>query len=217
MTGNLRILIVDDHAIVREGQRALIDTEPGMEVVGEATNGNQAVEMANSLQPDVILMDLVMPRKGGIEAINEIREQNPQARILVLTSFSEDENVYAAIKAGAQGYLMKDASPQDILTAIRQVYRGEPSMDPAIAQKLMRELQRSTDLPPTEEPLTEREMEVLKLLAQGLQNTEIAEELVISERTVSTHVSNILSKLHLANRTQAALYALKEGLASLDP
>jgi len=217
MTRNLRILIVDDHAIVREGQRALIETEPGMEVVGEAPDGIQAVEMAHSLQPDVILLDLVMPRKGGLEAIREIKEQDPKARILVLTSFAEDENVYAAIKAGAQGYLMKDASPQDILVAIREVHRGEPSMDPSIAQKLMRELQRSSDLPPSEEPLTEREVEVLKLLAQGLQNKEIAEELVISERTVSTHVSNILSKLHLANRTQAALYALKEGLARLDP
>ncbi len=217
MSDRIRILIVDDHAIVREGQRALIDTEPGMDVVGEAADGNEAVALAHSLQPDVILLDLIMPHKDGIKAIEEIKEQDPQARILVLTSFAEDENVYAAIKAGAQGYLMKDASPQDILAAIRDVHRGEPSMDHSIAQKLMRELQRSSDLPPSEEPLTEREVEVLKLLAQGLQNKEIAEALVISERTVSTHVSNILGKLHLANRTQAALYALKEGLARLDP
>jgi NarL family two-component system response regulator LiaR len=213
----IRILIVDDHAIVREGQRALIDTEPGMEVVGEAKDGNEAVELARSLQPDVILLDLLMPRKEGTEAIEEIKADNAQAQILVLTSFSEDEKVYAAIKAGAMGYLLKDSAPQEILDAIHTVYRGEMSMDPAIANKLMRELQRSSELPPTEEPLTEREVEVLKLLAQGLQNKEIAEELVISERTVSTHVSNILSKLHLANRTQAALYALKEGLARLDP
>jgi len=217
MTEIIRILIVDDHAIVREGQRALIDTEPGMELVGEAADGDQAVQMARSLQPDVILLDLVMPHKGGLEAIGEIKEQNPKARILVLTSFAEDEKVYAAIKAGAQGYLMKDALPQDILAAIGEVYRGELSMDPSIAHKLMRELQRSSDLPPTEEPLTEREMEVLKLVAEGLTNQQIAERLVISERTVSTHVSNILSKLHLANRTQVALYALREGLADLEP
>jgi len=216
-TGSIRILIVDDHAIVREGQRALIDTEPGMEIVGEAADGVQAVEMARSLQPDVILLDLVMPRKGGMEAIDEIRAHDPHARILVLTSFAEDEQVYAAIKAGALGYLLKDTSPQGILAAIREVYRGEPSMSPTIAKRLMRELQRSSDLPPSEAPLTEREVEVLKLVAQGLPNQEIAEMLVISERTVSTHVSNILGKLHLANRTQAALYAWREGLADARP
>jgi NarL family two-component system response regulator LiaR len=211
----IRILIVDDHAIVRKGQRALIETEPGMKVVGEAGDGIQAVKLAHSLEPDVILLDLLMPRKGGIEAIADIKANNPQIHILVLTSFAEDDKVYAAIKAGAQGYLMKDASPQDILAAINQVYRGEPSMTPAIAHKLMRELQRASDLPPTEEPLTVREVEILKLVAQGLTDRQIANSLVISDRTVSTHVSNILSKLHLANRTQVALYALKEGLADL--
>ena len=215
MTESIRILIVDDHAIVREGQRALIDTEPGMELVGEAADGVQAVQMARSLQPDVILLDLAMPRKGGIEATREIKEENPTARILILTSFADDEKVYAAIKAGALGYLLKDASPQELLAAIREVYRGEPSMSPPIAQKLMRELVRSSSQPPTEDPLTEREVEILVLVAQGLPNQEIAEALVISERTVRTHVSNILSKLHLANRTQAALYALREGLAHL--
>jgi NarL family two-component system response regulator LiaR len=214
---SIRVLIVDDHAIVREGQRALIDTEPGMEVVGEAADGVEAVEMAHTLQPDVILLDLFMPRKDGIEAIEEIKTENPEARILVLTSFTEDEKVYAAIKAGAMGYLLKDSSPQEILTAIRQVNRGEMFMNPSIANKLMRELQRSSDLPSTEDPLTEREAEILKLVAQGLPNQEIAEQLVISERTVRTHVTNILSKLHLANRTQAALYALREGLADLEP
>jgi len=217
MTENIRILIVDDHSIVREGQRALIDTEPGLELVGEAADGFEAVQLARSLQPDVIMIDLIMPRMGGIEAIEQIKSQNSAVGILVLTSFAEDEKVYSAIKAGALGYRLKDATPQELLTAIREVYRGEPSMDPAIAQKLMRELQRSSDLPPTEEPLTEREVEVLKLVAQGKPNQEIAETLVISERTVRTHVSNILSKLHLANRTQAALYALREGLADLDP
>jgi NarL family two-component system response regulator LiaR len=214
---SIRILIVDDHAIVREGQRALIDTEPGMEVVGEAANGDEAVESARSLKPDVILLDLILPRKDGIEAIEEIKADNPQARILVLTSFSENEKVYAAIKAGAKGYLLKDSTPQEILDAIHKVYRGEMSMNPTIASKVMRELQRSSTLPPTKEPLTAREVEVLKLVAEGLPNQEIAEMLVISEPTVRTHVTNILSKLYLANRTQAALYALREGLADLDP
>lgn len=213
---NIRILIVDDHAIVREGQRALIDTEPGMVVVGEAKDGTDAVEMADSLQPDVILLDLHMPRKDGIEAIGEIKAENPEARILVLTSFTEDEKVYAAIKAGALGYLLKDSSPQEILTAIRMVYQGEISMHPRIATKLMRELQRTSNSTPTQETLTVREVEILQLVAQGLSNQEIAEKLVISERTVRTHVTNILSKLHLANRTQAALYALREGLADLE-
>jgi NarL family two-component system response regulator LiaR len=217
MTESIRILIVDDHAIVREGQRALIETEPGLELVGEAADGLEAVQMARSLQPDVIMIDLIMPRMGGIEAIEKIKAENSAVNILVLTSFAEDEKVYSAIRAGALGYRLKDASPQELLTAIREIHRGEPSMDPKIAHKLMRELQRSSDLPPTEEPLTEREVEVLKLVAQGQPNQEIAESLVISERTVRTHVSNILNKLHLANRTQAALYALREGLADLEP
>ena len=216
MAESIRVLIVDDHAIVREGQRALIDTEPGMEVVGEAKDGFEAVELADTLQPDVILMDLHMPRKDGIEAIEEIKTGNPEARILVLTSFTEDEKVYSAIKAGAMGYLLKDSSPQEILDAIRKVYQGDTTLHPSIANKLMRELQRSSNLSPTEDPLTAREVEILKLVAQGLPNQEIAETLVISERTVRTHVTNILSKLHLANRTQAALYALREGLTDLE-
>ena len=217
MTEAIRILIVDDHAIVREWQRALLETEPGMILVGEATNGLEAIELARTLDPDVIFMDLFMPVMDGIEATEAIKAENPAARILVLTSFAEDEKVFAAVKAGASGYLLKDATPDEILAAVRYVNRGEPAMNPIIANKLMRELQRESDLPPTEEPLTERELDILILVARGLSNQEIAEELVISERTVRTHVSNILSKLHLANRTQAALYALKEGLADLDP
>jgi NarL family two-component system response regulator LiaR len=215
----IRVLIADDHAIVREGLRWLISTEPNIVLAGEAVDGLDAVEKARLLQPDVILLDLVMPRLGGIEAIDEIKKENPDARILVLTSFAEDEQVFSAIKSGALGYLLKDSSPQELLRAIRDVYRGEASMHPTIAQKLMRELQRSargTDLPPTEEPLTPRELEVLGLVARGLSNQEIADRLIVSERTVRTHVSNILDKLHVANRTQAALYALREGLADLD-
>ena len=217
MTEEIRILIVDDHAIVREGQRALIETEPGMTLVGEATNGEEAIQMARDLNPDVIFMDLFMPRVGGIEAIEAIKAENREARILVLTSFAEDEMVFAAVKAGALGYLLKDATPDELLTAVRNVNRGEPAMNSIIANNLMREIRRESDLPPTAEPLTVREVEVLKLVAQGKSNQEIAETLVISERTVRTHVSNILSKLHLANRTQAALYALREGLADLEP
>jgi NarL family two-component system response regulator LiaR len=216
MTETIRILIADDHAIVREGLRALIGTRPDMELVGEAADGVEAVLKARSLRPDVILLDLVMPRKDGIEAIGEIKRENPKARILVLTSFAEDEKVFPAIQSGALGYLLKDSSPQELLRAIREVYRGESSLHPAIARKLIGELNRPSDLPATEEPLTEREVEVLILVARGLSNQEIAERLVVSERTVRTHVSNILGKLHLANRTQAALYAVREGLAGLD-
>jgi NarL family two-component system response regulator LiaR len=216
MTDVIRILIADDHAVVREGLRTLIGTEPGMEVVGEAENGVEAVQMACALRPDVILLDMVMPRKDGLEVIGEIKREDPGAHILILTSFSDDDKVFPAIKAGALGYLLKNTTPKQLLRAIRDVHQGEPTMSPAIANKLMRELQRSSDLPLTEEPLTEREVDVLRLVAQGLSNQEIAETLFIGEGTVRTHVSNILSKLHLANRTQAALYALREGLAPLN-
>jgi NarL family two-component system response regulator LiaR len=215
MSEMIKVLLVDDHDIVREGQRALISTEPGMEVAGEAKDGNEAINLAKSLKPDVILLDLNMPKKDGLAVIQEIQEENLEFRILVLTSFTEDEKVYAAIKAGALGYLLKDSTPQQILSAIRDVSRGETSLGPRIAQKLMREIQKTSVAPKTEEPLTVRELEVLKLVAEGLTNQEIAEKLVISEKTVRTHMTHILAKLHLANRTQAALYALREGLADL--
>jgi NarL family two-component system response regulator LiaR len=214
MKGATRICIADDHAIVRKGIRALIETEPDMELVGEAANGAEAVAQAAALHPDVILMDIVMPRKDGIQATREIRDQDPNARILVLTSFAEDEKVFPAIKAGAAGYLLKDSSPLELLQAIRDVAQGKASLHPAIAFKVMRELSQPPSLPPTSEPLTVRELDVLRLVARGMSNQEVAANLVISERTVGSHVSNILGKLHLANRTQAALYAMHEGLAT---
>lgn len=211
----IRILIADDHAVVREGLRALIAAKPDMELVGEAEDGIEAVLLARSLKPDIILLDLLMPRMDGVEAIAKIKQENPGARILVLTSFAADDKVFPAIKAGALGYLLKDSSSQALIRAIREVHQGESSLHPSIARKLIRELNRAPTAAPVENPLTEREVEVLKLIAGGLSNHEIAEMLVISERTVSSHMSNILEKLHLANRTQAALYALREGLATL--
>jgi NarL family two-component system response regulator LiaR len=211
----IRVLIVDDHAIVRKGIRALLDQVEQIEVVGEARDGQEAVTRAASLRPDVILMDLVMPEMDGIAAIRHITADQPEARILVLTSFTGDDQVFPAIKAGALGYLLKDSDPEELLAAIESVHRGEPSLSPAIAQKVLVELRQPSDRPPTPDPLTDREVEVIRLVAKGLSNQEIAERLTVTEATVRAHVSNILSKLHLANRTQAALYALREGLASL--
>jgi NarL family two-component system response regulator LiaR len=212
----IRVLIADDHAVVREGLSTLIGYEPGMDLVGEAADGIEAVQLARDLEPDVILLDMVMPRMDGLEAIGKIKQDVPSACILVLSSFSDDDRVFGAIKAGALGYLLKDSSPATLIQSIRDVYRNEFSLSPGIARKVMAELQRSSDLPPTEEPLTVREVEVLKLVAQGLTNQDIGDRLSLSVRTVRNHVSSILEKLYLANRTQAALYAIKEGLVDLD-
>ncbi len=217
MSENIRVLIADDHPLIREGLRGLLAAEPDLELVGEAADGSEAVEKTNQLRPDVVLLDLLMPVKSGIEAIIEIKEKDPAARILVLTSFADDEQVFPALRAGALGYLLKDSSPQDLLRAIRSVYRGESSLHPAIARRLVLQFsQPAVDSTP-ENPLTQREVEVLKLVAEGLSNQNIADELFVSERTVGKHVGNILEKLHLANRTQAALYALREGLSTLEP
>ncbi len=212
----IRVLIADDHAVVREGLAAILALQSDMELVGEATDGVQVVALAQALQPDVILTDLVMPRQDGLAAIREIKAANPDARILVLTSFADDERVFPAIKAGALGYLLKDIPREQLLQAIRDVAQGRAFLHPVIALKVIRELEQPPDLPVTTDPLTARELETLRLIARGLTNQEIADELFIHERTVAKYVSNVLGKLHLANRTQAALYALREGLASLE-
>jgi len=216
MSKTIKILICDDHAIVRIGLSFLIGANHDMELVGEAVDGEEAVAMAKKLKPDVIIMDLVMPRKDGVTAISEIKKNNQDARILVLTSFSDDKNVFSAIKAGASGYLLKDSSPEDLLQAINDVYQGKSSLHPVIAQKVIQEMHKPTDLPPTDDPLSAREVEVLQNVAQGMSNQEIARTLKIKEGTVRIHVGNILNKLQLSNRTQAALYALREGLAELN-
>lgn len=213
---SIRVLVVDDHAIIRKGLRAVFDLVPDIDLVGEAEDGKQALKLNQELHPDVILMDLMMPEMDGIACIKEIKAGSPEARILVLTNFAGEDMIFPAIKAGAIGYHLKDSSPEALVHAIRQVHRGESALHPLIARKVLEELQATPERRLTEEPLTQRELEVLRLIAQGHENKDIAGRLTISEATVRTHVSNILNKLHLATRTQAALYALKEGLASLD-
>lgn len=215
MKEKLRILIVDDHTIVRDGLQALISAEATMEVVGVGADGVEAVEKARQLKPDVILLDLLMPRKDGVQATAEIRKENPAARILILTSYAEDHQVFSAIKAGAMGYLMKDTSAEELIQAIRDVAENRPALQPAIARKLMRDIQQQDGEAQSDNSLTEREIEILQMVAKGLTNQQIADTLFLSERTVRTHITNILAKLRLDNRTQAALYALKEGIAHL--
>ena len=205
----ISVMLVDDHAIVRQGLRTYLELQPDIQVVGEAGDGKQAINLVRDLLPDVILMDLVMPNADGVEATRAITSLSPSTRVIVLTSFSEDEKVFASIKAGAQGYLMKDVLPQDLVAAIRTVYRGEAQLDPEIARKLMQEFTNPQPVAPKHD-LTERELEVLTLIAQGKSNKDISEDLVLSEKTVKTHVSNILQKLHLSDRTQAAVYALRQ-------
>jgi NarL family two-component system response regulator LiaR len=209
----ISVLIVDDHAVVRQGLKSLLSLQEDIEVVGEAANGLEAEEQTSHLLPDVVLMDLIMPQVDGIEATRRIRALSPSTQVIVLTSFGEDEKVFSAIKAGALSYLLKNVSPGDLIKAVQAAYRGETQLHPEIAKKLMDELSLGPRRQ-TPEELTERELDVLKLIARGQSNREIARELVISEKTVKTHVSNILSKLHLADRTQAAIYALREGLAT---
>jgi NarL family two-component system response regulator LiaR len=205
----ISVIIVDDHAIVRQGLRTYLELQPDIEVLGEASNGSEAVALARETLPDIVLMDLVMPQGDGVEATRTITGLAPSTRVIVLTSFSEDEKVFASIKAGAQGYLMKDVLPTELVRAIRTVHRGEAQLDPEIARKLMQEFTNPQPTTPKHD-LTERELEVLRLIAQGKSNKDISEDLVLSEKTVKTHVSNILQKLHLSDRTQAAVYALRQ-------
>jgi len=211
----IRVLVVDDHAIVRKGICALLGTEPDIEVAGEAQNGQEAMARAVLLRPDVVLMDLVMPGVDGLEAIRHIAARQPKVRILVLTSFAGDDKVFAAIKAGALGYLLKDSSPEELVQAIRQVHSGQTSLHPIIARRLLQELSYPMGPISGLDQLTERELEVLRLLGTGLSNREIAAHLGVGEATVRSHVSRSLTKLKLGSRTQAALYALREGLTSL--
>jgi len=214
LSEKIRILIADDHAVVRRGLRAFLEVQGDIEVVGEAGDGAQAVKLAGALAPDVVVMDLVMPRMDGIEAIRQIQAAGSGAKVIVLTSFADDQKVFAAVRAGAAGYLLKDVQPQELAEGIRAVSRGEALLHPAVAAKLMREFAQDERAGPAA-TLTAREMDVLRLIARGRSNKEIALTLGVAEKTVKTHVSSILQKLHLADRTQAALYAVRERL--VDP
>jgi two-component system, NarL family, response regulator LiaR len=210
----IRIAIVDDHPVVRQGLRRMLEQRPDLEVVGEAADGAQALALARDLVPDVMLLDLLMPGTDGISAIREITRLTPTTRIIILTSFADDEYIFAAVKAGALSYLLKDAGPEELVAAVRAAHRGESVLHPMVASRLLREVRGRQQSPWRD--LTPREQEVLSLVAHGRSNQEIARELVLSEATVRTHMANILSKLHLADRTQAAIYALRQGLVPLD-
>lgn len=213
----IRILLVDDHPVVIKGIQALLTEIDDIEVVGSARDGKTAIELTTELNPDVILMDIIMPEMDGIEAIQHIIAENPHAKILVLTSFITDERIFPSIKAGALGYLLKDSNPDDLVKAIRQVHNGVPSLHPTVARRILQDFhhESSVEIRPENE-LTDREVEVLRLLARGKGNQEIAEKLVIAEVTVRTHISRILQKLHLQNRVQASLYALRHGITELN-
>lgn len=208
----ITVLIVDDHSVVRQGLRTFLGSEAGIEVVGEAADGAEAVEKARELVPDVVLMDIVMPGLNGIAATRQIAEISPTTRVLILTSFGEDDKVFPALKAGATGYLLKDATPEQLARAIRSVASGVVSLDPDVASRVLDEFSTLDRGVPRAATLTTREEEVLGLIGRGLSNQEIALQLGISVKTVKTHVSNVLSKLHLMDRTQAAIYAVRQGL-----
>lgn len=213
MSDPISILIVDDHAVVRQGLRAYLDSLPDIQVVGEAESGEESVRMAQELVPDVVLMDLVMSGMDGVEASRQVKMVSPRTQIVVLTSYHQDEHIFPALRAGAISYILKDVKMEELADAIRRAAAGEATLHPRIAARVIQELhgQKREEINPFTE-LTEREIEVLKLIAGGMPNSKIAEQLVISENTVKGHVSNILSKLHLADRTQAAVYAWQQGI-----
>ena len=218
MTEPTTVLLVDDHAIVRQGVRAYLETQPDLVVVGEAISGDEAIHLAAEQAPDVVLMDLLMPGgMDGVEATRRVKQVSPRSQVIVLTSYHQDEHIFPAIRAGALSYLLKDVGPAELAEAVRKAARGEAVLDPQVAARVVQELQgasRDAVNPFTE--LSERELEVLKLIAAGESNESIAGRLVISEKTVKSHVSNILSKLHVADRTQAAVYAWREGVVRRD-
>jgi NarL family two-component system response regulator LiaR len=209
---SIRILIVDDHSVVRQGLKMFLALDPGLEVVGEAANGSEALRLARELEPDVVLMDLLMPVMDGVAATEVIRRELPEIEVIALTSVLEDQAIFKAMRAGATGYLLKDTESDELCRSIKAAAAGQVQLSPQVAARLMQEVH----VPESPESLTKRETEVLRLLAQGKANKGIAAALVVSEKTVKTHVSNILSKLGVPSRTQAALYAVRVGLVSLD-
>lgn len=212
----IRVLIADDHRLFRQGLRQICEKVGRLEVVGEAENGEEAVALARRLQPDVVLMDIRMPVMDGVEATRRITARVPSARIIILTMYRQDQYVFDAIKAGARGYLLKDIDEQELVDAVRAVHRGEALIDPGLATRLLEEFRRLSQSAPDVEELTPGEMDVLRLVAQGMDNKSIAGELSLSERTVTNRLSEIYQKLHVANRTQAALLALRRGWATLE-
>lgn len=219
MTDKISLLITDDHALVRQGIRAFLDLQPDITVIGEADSGEAAVRIAAELAPDVALMDLVMPGMGGVEATRQVKQASPHTQIIVLTSYHEDEFIFPALRAGALSYVLKDVGPDELADTVRRAARGESVLHPRVAARVVQELRGAQrDIPNLFTDLSDRELEVLRLIADGLSNAEIAAKLIISEKTVKGHVSNILGKLHMMDRTQAAVYAWQQGLvARRDP
>ncbi|HET9589391.1 MAG TPA: response regulator transcription factor [Anaerolineales bacterium] len=213
MAESISVLLVDDHSMVREGVRAFLVTQPDILVVGEAGSGEEAIKLAEQHVPDVVLMDLIMPSMDGVEATRRVKQVSPRSQVVVLTSYHEDEHIFPALKAGALSYILKDLSAEELASAVRKAAAGEAVLHPRVAARVIKELQgrREDSLNPFTE-LSERELEVLKLIAEGLSNAEMASKLVLSEKTIKGHVSNILSKLHLVDRTQAAVYAWRQGI-----